>query len=57
VPVLLDADGGVTRRYEVPVTPTAFLLARDGTLVGKAVGTKPWTSPTGRAVLRALTAP
>jgi hypothetical protein len=56
VPVALDADGQVARQYEVTVTPTVVLLDRDGTLVGKALGTKPWTSPAGRALLRALTA-
>ena len=55
-PVVLDADGRVARQYEVTVTPTVFLVGRDGTLVGKALGTKPWTSPAGRALLRALTA-
>jgi peroxiredoxin len=56
VPVVLDTDGQVSRQYEVTVTPTVFLVARDGTLVGKALGTKPWTSPAGRALLRALSA-
>lgn len=56
MPVALDADGRVTRQYEVTVTPTVFLIDRDGALVGKALGTKPWTSPAGRALLRALTA-
>jgi len=54
--VVLDVDGQVTRQYEVTVTPTVFLVGRDGALVGKALGTKAWTSPTGRALLRALTA-
>lgn len=56
IPVVLDADGRVARQYEVTVTPTVVLIGRDGTLVGRALGTKPWTSPAGRALLRALTA-
>jgi peroxiredoxin len=51
--VLLDTDGEVTQQYEVTVTPTVFLV-RNGRLIGKAVGTKPWTSESGRALLGAL---
>lgn len=53
--VLLDADGSATRRYGVIVTPTVLIVGRDGTLLGKAVGTKPGTSDPGRALLQALT--
>jgi peroxiredoxin len=56
VPVALDRDGAVTQRYGVTATPTVFLVARDGALVGKALGTKPWRSPAGRAVLESLLA-
>ena len=52
--VLLDPDGAVTRRYEVTATPTVFLLGKDGKLVGKALGTKSWTSDAGRALLTRL---
>ena len=54
VPVLLDPDGDVSSDYRVTVTPTVFLIGRDGTLVAKALGTKAWTSPPGRALLRRL---
>jgi peroxiredoxin len=53
--VLLDADGSVTQQYEVTVTPTVFIVGRDGRLLGRALGTKAWTSDRGRAVLAALT--
>jgi peroxiredoxin len=53
--VLLDTEGRVTRRYEVTATPTVFIISRDGRLVGKALGTKDWTSERGRALLTALT--
>jgi peroxiredoxin len=56
MPVLLDRDGAVTRRYGVTATPTVFLVARDGTLVGKALGTKAWRSPAGRGLIEALLA-
>lgn len=52
--VLLDGDGAVTRQYGVTVTPTVFILGRDGKLHGKALGTKDWRSPAGRALLEAL---
>jgi peroxiredoxin len=54
--VLLDPDGHVTRAYGVTATPTAFLVSRDGRLIAKALGTKPWMEPTARALLAALTA-
>ena len=52
--VLLDRDGSVSGSYRVTGTPTAFLLGRDGKLVARAVGTKPWLSSEGRALLDAL---
>ena len=54
VPVLLDPDGRATADYGVTATPTVFLVAPDGTLRGKALGAKPWTGTTGRALLEAL---
>ena len=54
VPVLLDPDGAVTAAYKVTGTPTVFLVGRDGTLVGKVVGTRDWGGPAGLALLAAL---
>lgn len=56
-PVLLDRDGGVTAAYRVTGTPTVVLIDRDGRMVGRAVGTRGWNSPAGRAVLNALVQP
>jgi hypothetical protein len=56
-PILLDLDGAVSREYEVTATPTVFVLSRDGKLVGKALGTKRWTSEPGHALLTRLGAP
>lgn len=56
VPVLLDPDGAVTRGWQVSGTPTVFVLGRGGRLLGKAVGTRPWSSPVGRSLLEALLA-
>jgi peroxiredoxin len=56
MPILLDAEGDVTRQYGVVATPTAFLIDREGRLVGRVVGPRDWCSPAGRAVLAGLLA-
>jgi len=56
-PVVLDRDGAVTDSYGVNATPTVFVVARDGTVVGRAIGSRPWTGPDGRALFQALLAP
>ncbi len=56
VPVVLDTDGDVISRYRVRATPTIVLIGRDGRMVGRAVGMRPWEAPTGRALLDALMA-
>lgn len=53
-PVFLDEDGVMKRAWKVRSTPSVFLVDRQGRLIGKAVGTKPWTSPAGRALFAAL---
>lgn len=57
--VLLDASGDVTGRvYGVWGPPTAYLVDREGRLVGRLVGAKDWSGPAARDMLRALvTAP
>jgi hypothetical protein len=52
--VLLDPDGRVTQAYRVQATPTVYLIGRDGMLLGRAVGSRAWTEPPGRALLTAL---
>ncbi len=54
--VLLDAAGAVNRAYRVTGTPTVFVIGGDGRLVAKALSTKEWTGPAGRALLEALVA-
>jgi peroxiredoxin len=54
MPLLLDPDGEVSGAYRITATPTVFLVGRDGKLVAKALGTKPWTSAPGRALLQRL---
>jgi len=55
-PVHLDEDAAMARAWRISSTPTVYLIDRRGRVVGKAVGTKPWTSPAGRALLAALLA-
>ena len=56
LPILLDPDGEASAEYRITATPTVFLIGRDGKLVAKALGNKPWTSAQGRALLQRLTA-
>ncbi len=52
-PVLLDATGDVTGRvYGVWGPPTAYLIDRQGRLVGRIVGSKDWSSSAAREMLR-----
>jgi AhpC/TSA family protein len=54
LPTLLDPDGDASAAYHITATPTVYLVGRDGKLVAKALGTKDWTSPQGRALLQML---
>lgn len=54
VDVLLDPPGVASEAWAITATPTAFLVDRDGRVVARAVGTRPWTAPEGRAVIEAL---
>lgn len=56
-PVLLDASGDVTGKlYGVWGPPTAYLVDREGRLVGRMVGAKDWSSASARDLIRALVA-
>jgi peroxiredoxin len=54
MPLLLDPDGDTSGAYGITSTPTVFLVGRDGKLIAKALGNKPWTSGPGRALLQHL---
>ena len=54
--VLLLDEPALGRTYAITATPTVYLVDRDGKLVGKAIGTRPWSGDKGRAILRALLA-
>ena len=56
-PVLLDASGDVTGKlYGVWGPPTAYLVDREGRLVGRIVGAKDWSSAAARDLIRSLVA-
>jgi hypothetical protein len=52
--VVLDPDGTAMEAYGVRATPTVFLVDRDGVVVARALGPRPWTGPDGRALFRTL---
>jgi hypothetical protein len=54
VRVLLDADRRVADAYRVTSTPTTVLVARDGRMVGRGMGPRPWLADKGRALLEAF---
>jgi alkyl hydroperoxide reductase subunit AhpC len=54
LPILLDTDGAVTRQYGVIATPTAFVIDRQGRLLGRVVGPRDWASPAGTALIAGL---
>ena len=54
LPVLFDEDQEVSRSFMVRGLPTTVVIARDGTLVGRAVGPRAWDSPEAVAVMRQI---
>jgi hypothetical protein len=52
--VLLDPPGVATNAWAITATPASFLVGRDGRLVAKGLGTRPWMGPDGRALIEAL---
>ena len=57
-PVLLDTSGDVTGRvYGVWGPPTAYLIDREGRLLGRIQGARDWNSPAARNLLTALVSP
>ena len=54
--VLLDANKEAEKSYQIAYTPTVFLVDRDGRLIGRAIGERPWDGEQGKALLRLLLA-
>ena len=56
-PVLIDESGDTTGRvYGVWGPPTAYLIDRQGRLVGRVAGPVAWESPAAHALIEALLA-
>ena len=54
-PVLLDTSGDVTGRvYGVWGPPTAYLIDREGRLLGRIQGARDWSSEAARTLLTSL---
>jgi peroxiredoxin len=45
LPVLMDSDSKVSRRFKVFSLPTSFLLDKNGVIVQKFLGEEEWDSP------------
>ena len=52
LPVLFDEDQEVSRAFMVRGLPTTVVIARDGSLVGRAVGPRAWDSPEVISLIR-----
>ena len=56
-PVLLDTSGDVTGRvYGVWGPPTAYLIDRQGRLIGRIQGARDWNAPVARELIKSLVA-
>jgi len=56
-PVLLDESGEVTGKlYGVWGPPTAYLIDRQGQLIGRLVGPHDWSAPAARKLVGTLLA-
>jgi peroxiredoxin len=53
-PALLDREGAVSHEYAVRGLPVTFLIAPDGRIVWRAVGSREWDGPTARTYFGAL---
>ncbi|MFQ6672235.1 MAG: TlpA disulfide reductase family protein [Candidatus Tectimicrobiota bacterium] len=52
--VLLDPQGQVPERYAVRGVPTSILIGGHGHVIGRAVGARPWDSPSMIEALKRL---
>jgi len=52
LPVLIDEDQEVSQSFMVRGLPTTVVIARDGMLVGRAVGPRAWDGPESMEVMR-----
>lgn len=55
-PILLDAEGAVSDRYQVSALPHSFLIDGDGQLIASIVGEREWDSSEAYALIESLLA-
>lgn len=55
-PVLFDASGNVSAKYEITGHPVTYLIDRKGFVVGKVVGERDWSSTEAKALVSNLLA-
>ncbi len=53
-PILLDPDGNVRTRYEIRALPTSYFIDRDGTIMGRIIGERDWSSSAAQVMIRAF---
>ena len=53
-PILLYADRGVTRAWDVKAMPTSALVDKQGRLAATLVGSRDWNSSDSRRLVRTL---
>ncbi len=51
---LLDSQGEVGRRFGIRSIPTAFIIDRDGAIIGKAIGSRKWDDSAATALFERL---
>ncbi len=54
LPVVLDPDGAVRRKYEVFALPITYIVGRDGKIRGRVVGAGSWDAPLATRLIQRL---
>jgi thiol-disulfide isomerase/thioredoxin len=57
LPVVLDGEGAVARRYRVTGLPASFFVDRRGALVGSVLGIRDWQGAAARRYIEGLLRP
>lgn len=53
-PVLLDKDGQVGAMYDARSIPATYVISRDGNILGRAVGVRPWEDDSFMSIFRMI---
>ena len=53
-PVLLDRTGKVGAQYGVRSIPTTYLIDRDGSIIGRAIGAREWDAPEFQSIFEKI---